>query len=140
MKLKLILALVLCAANIQAATFEQFCAALAAVESSNNARAFNEKENAIGMYQIRPDYFRDAKDFDKSLAKYRHDDCYNRTVAKMVITAYFKRYTPKAFKDKDFEILARLHNSGPGWASKQAATDNYWKKVQKALANPRKAK
>lgn len=144
MKLKLILAVVLCAANIQAATFEQFCAALAAVESSNNARAFNEKENAIGIYQIRPDYFRDAKDFDKSLAKYRHDDCYNRTVAKMVITAYFKRYTPKAFKDKDFEVLAKLHNGGCRWMNKDAKTQeklsNYWLKVQKHLANPSKVK
>lgn len=137
MKLKLVLALVLCATNIQAATFEQFCAALAAVESSNNARAFNEKENAIGIYQIRPAYFHDAQDFDKSLVKYKHDDCYNRTVAKLVIAAYFKRYTPKAFKNKDFEILAKLHNGGCQWMNKNAKTQGklseYWLKVSSKI-------
>jgi hypothetical protein len=137
MKLKLVLTLILCAKNIQAATFEQFCAALAAVESSNNARAFNERENAIGIYQIRPAYFQDAQDFDKSLTKYKHGDCYDRTVAKLVITAYFKRYAPKAFKNKNFEILAKLHNGGCQWMNKNAKTQEklskYWSKVSNKI-------
>lgn len=144
MKIKLILALVVCAFNVQAATFEQFCAALASVESSGNPRAFNGKENAIGIYQIRPAYFHDAQDFDKSLAKYKHADCYNRTVAKSVVAAYFKRYAPKAFKNKDFETLAKLHNGGCRWMNKDAKTQEklskYWQKVQKNLANSHKAK
>ena len=113
--------------------FNGFSAALAQVESSGNAKAYNSKEIAIGIYQIRPGYFKDSQAFDKDLAKYKHSDCYNPLVAKRVIYSYFVRYESKALKNGDWEALARCHNSGPGWAKKKSKTDNYWTKVNKNL-------
>ena len=117
--------------------FEDFAASLAQVESSNNPKAYNSKEIAIGIYQIRPGYFKDAREFDRDLAKYKHSDCYNPLVAKRVIYSYFARYESKALKNGDWEALARAHNGGCGWRTKtgkvKSNLDNYWTKVSKNL-------
>ena len=118
--------------SCEAATFDQFCAALAKVESSGNPKAYNVKEKAIGLYQIRPAYFKDAQEYDKDLARFSHRDCYNPQVAKRVVWAYLSRYGAK-----DVESMARLHNAGPAWGSKMRATDGYWQKIKKNLtSNP----
>lgn len=115
------------------ANFDQFAAALAKVESNNNPKAVNKGENALGAYQIRPAYFRDAAEFDRELAKYTHRDCFDSRVGKRAMWAYFRRYEPEALKNGNWEILARLHNSGPGWAGKKSKTNNYWAKIANNL-------
>jgi len=127
-----LLLLALCL-SCSATPFDQFCSALGKVESGENPRALNSKERAIGIYQIRPAYFKDAKEFDKSLSTYSHKDCYDPAVAKMVVHAYLERYARHALSSGDFETLARLHNAGPGWAHKKSATNNYWEKIKKNL-------
>lgn len=113
--------------SISAADMDSFFAALAKVESSNNPRAINQKENALGIYQIRPAYFADSKVAGK------HAQVFNPKDARAVCEAYFRRYAPKAFANGDFETLARLHNAGPQWATKRKSTNVYWQKIKKNL-------
>lgn len=135
--MKLTLLLVLCALNIQAANFDQYCEALAKVESSNNARAYNATEKAIGLYQIRPAYFKDAQAFDPDLKSYSHKDCFTPAVGKRVVWAYAARYEPTALRKMDTETLAKLHNGGVKWQDKDGRAKKnleiYWAKIKKFL-------
>ena len=106
-------------------TKEDLFRAMAAVESSNNPRAVNSKETALGIYQIRPMYFLDAG------VQGNHTQVYDPAVARKVCERYFMRYEPKAFANNDIETLARLHNGGPNWRKKD--TDKYWNKIKKHL-------
>ncbi len=116
--------IVLC---VNAANMDNFFNALAKVESSNNPKAINKKENALGIYQIRPAYYKDSK------IGGNHTDVYNPVIAKKVVLAYFQRYEPKALINNDFETLARCHNGGCGWRKNKSLTDNYWNKIKKNL-------
>ena len=135
--MKIILLLLLCALNIQAANFDQYCEALAKVESSNNPRAYNANENAIGLYQIRAAYFKDAQAFDPDLKGYSHKDCFTPAVGKRVVWAYAARYEPSALRKMDVEVLAKLHNGGVKWQDKDGRAKKnleiYWAKVRKYL-------
>lgn len=111
------------------ANFDQFLAALGKVESDNNPAAYNAKENAVGIYQIREKYFIDAQTFDPALRKYKHKDCFRADIAKKVVIAYLSKYC----KEKNFESWARLHNSGPAWSKKKHLTDKYWLKIKAQL-------
>lgn len=106
-------------------TKEDLFRAMAAVESSNNPKAVNTKETALGLYQIRPMYFLDSG------VKGSHTQVYEPTVARKVCEKYFMRYEPKAFINNDIETLARLHNAGPNWRKRD--TDKYWNKIKKNL-------
>ena len=108
-------------------TKEDLFRAMAAVESSNNPKAVNAKETALGLYQIRPMYFLDSG------VKGSHTQVYEPTVARKVCEKYFMRYEPKAFANNDIETLARLHNAGPNWRENKSSTDKYWNKIKKNL-------
>lgn len=112
---------------VNAANMDSFLNALAKVESSNNPKAINRKENALGIYQIRAAYYKDSNVIGK------HTDVYNPVIAKKVVLAYFNRYEPKAVLNNDFETLARCHNGGCGWRKNKSATDKYWQKIKKTL-------
>jgi hypothetical protein len=115
------------AISASAANLDPFFAALGKVESSNNSKAVNKKENALGIYQIRAAYFKDSR------VKGNHEQVFNPTFARQVCEAYFKRYAPEAYAKGDFESLARLHNMGPSFEKRKSATDKYWSKIQKNL-------
>jgi hypothetical protein len=115
------------AISASAANLDPFFAALGKVESSGNSKAINKKENALGIYQIRPAYFQDSK------VKGNHSQVFDPVFARQVCEAYFKRYEPKAVLNNDFETLARLHNNGPSWAKSTSKTNQYWNKIQKNL-------
>lgn len=113
--------------------FNQFLIILAKLESSNDPKAYKESEKAIGLYQIRPDYFADAQEFNKDLIKYRHSDCYNPEIAKKVVQSYILRYSNS--KIDSFETWAKMHNGGGRyWLVKkknyQKNLDIYWGKFQ----------
>ena len=109
--------------------FGRFLAALEKVESGGRADAFNKKEVAVGIYQIRPAYFKDAQEYDKTLSKYKHLDCYDKNISKRVVIAYMNRYC----KTNSFETWAKSHNGGPGWNDKTGEAKNnlaiYYKKI-----------
>lgn len=113
--------------SIHAANMDSFLNALAKVESSNNPKAINKKENALGIYQIRPAYFKDAN------VKGNHSQVFDPVFARRVCEAYFKKYEKKALDNGDFETLARCHNGGCGWRKNKSATDKYWQKIKKTL-------
>ena len=115
------------AISASAANLDPFFAALGKVESSNNSKAVNKKETALGIYQIRPAYFKDAN------VKGSHSQVFDPTFARRVCEAYFKRYEPAAFASGDFETLARCHNGGCGWRKNKSATDKYWQKIKNNL-------
>lgn len=121
------LAFILLSASIHAASMDSFLKAMAFVESSNNPTAVNKKENALGLYQIRPDYLKDTH------LGYKHGEMTNPHKAKQVVLAYFKRYEPQAVANKDFETLARLHNAGPGWRRRINSTNQYWQKIKSKI-------
>ena len=108
-------------------TLQAFFVALSLVESSGNDKAFNVKEQALGRYQIRPAYFKDAKVNGPFYA------VTNEAFAQTVVLAYAKRYEPRALATGDLETLARLHNAGPGWRRKLSLTNNYWNKIKSKL-------
>lgn len=122
-----IIAILLVSFSVSAADLNDFLDAVAKVESSNNPKAINKKESAFGLYQIRPAYFKDSG------VKAKHGDVFKPEVARKVVVAYFQKYEPTALKNLDFETLARCHNGGCGWRKNKAATNGYWKKIQKNL-------
>ena len=115
------------AISASAANLDPFFAALGKVESSGNSKAVNKKETALGIYQIRPAYFKDAN------VKGNHEQVFDPVFARRVCEAYFKKYEKKAFDNGDFETLARCHNGGCGWRKNNSATDKYWQKIKKTL-------
>lgn len=120
--LSLFCPLLLCGANL-----DSFFYALGKVESSSNPKAINIKENALGIYQIRLAYFKDSK------VPGEHERVFDPIFARKVCEAYFIRYEREAFNKRDFETLARLHNSGPFWRKKKQSTNSYWNKIKKNL-------
>lgn len=113
--------------------FNQFTKILGVLESSNNPEAYNKGENAIGIYQIRLLYFKDAQRFDLGLRKYSHSDCYSPEISKRVVKAYVANYV----KSNSFEDFARCHNSGPNWKNKKHLTNKYvarFKQIEKKLS------
>ena len=103
--------------------FKLFLKILGKIESNNNPNAFNKKENAIGIYQIRPLYFKDAQKFDPRLKKYNHWHCFNLWVSQVAVISYLTHYC----KTFTLEEMARIHNGGPN-GYKKASTLKYWKK------------
>ena len=125
--MKKIIVVLLLSVSAQAANLDGFFAALAKVESSGNSKAVNKKETALGIYQIRPAYFKDAN------VKGNHEQVFDPVFARRVCEAYFKKYEKKAFDNGDFETLARCHNGGCGWRKNPSATNGYWQKIKKNL-------
>ena len=115
------------AISASAANLDPFFSALGKVESSGNFKAVNKKETALGIYQIRPAYFKDSN------VKGNHEQVFDPVFARRVCEAYFKRYAPEAYAKGDFESLARLHNMGPKYKKNPSATNGYWQKIKKNL-------
>jgi hypothetical protein len=65
------------------------------------------------------------------------DACERLHYSRMVVLAYMRRYEPAALARGDAEVLARLHNGGPGWRRNPRATDGYWRKVKAAMEGQR---
>ena len=86
---------------------------------------------AIGPYQIHRVYWRDAADFDPTLAG-DYQDCRRGSYAERVIQAYMRRHAPDAWAAGDAERIARVHNGGPEGHLKRA-TDEYWERVRERL-------
>jgi hypothetical protein len=125
---------------------DRFFAALAKVESNNNPNAIGDLDRkgnprALGLFQIWEIYFKDAVQNPRIRDKYKlntvkYRDVLNPEVARRVCLAYFTRYEPAAIRDSNFEVLARLHNAGPGWRKKIRLTDDYWQRIVRAYGNP----
>lgn len=82
----------------------------------------NVKEQAIGLYQIRPIFVEDVNRIAGT--SFKHEDARNARVAQQMIyiylTYYGKRYEEKTGKVASAEIMGRIFNGGPNGYTKEA--------------------
>lgn len=112
-----------------------FVDAVAKVESGNRPLAPYWDVNAtrLGYFSISRDVWKDATQFDKSLANGTWEQCQkDKAYGAKVMLAYLRRYCPAAVKANDYQTMARVWNGGPKGATKQA-TVKYWTKVKKEM-------
>lgn len=102
--------------------------AIIKVESSGNPRAFNPKNNCLGILQITPILVRDCNQIlsrRKSKVRYTLQDRYNVEKSKEMFVLYQETYNPQ----HDLERAIRLWNGGPGFTIR--STEAYYQKVMK---------
>ena len=102
-----------------------FLDALARLESGNQPTAVNRREDAHGLYQIRPAYLADANRIMGT--NYTLADCHRPAIAEEVVRAYLAHYgdayAKRTGKPVTREVLARIHNGGPRGAEREATAD-----------------
>ncbi len=108
--------------------------AIKQVESNGNSEAVGDDGKSIGAYQIQKPYFKDALEYDSTLAKYKYEDVKKDKVARLIIKAYWKRYATKRRlgHEPTDEDRARIHNGGLN-GYKKKSTIKYWEKIKKEL-------
>lgn len=118
--------------------------AISKVESNDDDKAVGDNGKSIGRYQISKAYWKDACEHDPTLGKKHNgnnkwEDCHIDNYATQIVLAYFDRYAAKHVKDKNWEMLARLHNGGPSVLKEKPPkkiwdnTTIYWNKIKKEL-------
>lgn len=108
-------------------------AAIQAVETSGFRapnQAVGDGGRSIGPYQISRAYWRDSG------IRGKWTQCRGRAYSEAVMLAYWKRYCPAALRQRNFEVLARIHNGGPN-GHVRGATTVYWRKIGRMLINKR---
>ena len=107
-------------------------AAICQVESGGDPNAYNEREGAAGIAQIRPILVRDVARIDKT-TKYQLSDRFNVAASRRMFRVYLRHWS----KTGTDEEAARMWCSGPTGMSK-AASLPYWEKVKKEIEKLRK--
>lgn len=75
----------------------------------------------IGFFQILPDYWRDAIEYDPSIGG-EYEDCKGFEYSQKVIRAYMQRYAlDKGIVDP--VKMARIHNAGPKGYKKEVSIE-----------------
>jgi len=116
------------AAAAHAAPPASFWAALHQVETSGRLGAIEgDGGRSLGPLQISRAYFADSR------VAGSYEQVIELQGAIKVASAYMRRYEPEAWRQGNVDILARLHNAGPSWRRKLAATDGYAAKVLRAM-------
>jgi soluble lytic murein transglycosylase-like protein len=135
---KLILFLCL-VSNCNALTLEQVIDAIAIVESGGDVNAFNRKENAIGLLQIRPIM---VKDYNRIYGtSFDHATAWNAEASKMIAMGIFKHYTKNIDRPTAKHLAFIWNGGGSAWVRVDAPKDDrkqrqleiYWGKVVKNL-------
>jgi hypothetical protein len=115
------------------ATYEAFLRALAQRESGGDPNAWNAKESAAGLYQIRPCYIADV---NRILGREQFtlaDRCDPKKAALMVVIYLDYYATPKRLgHEPTWADRARIHNGGP-CGFKKACTVGYGRDVMRRL-------
>jgi len=107
---------------------------LAIFESNGNPNAYNNKENAAGILQIRPIMIKDCNRISGESTYYLKDRWNEEKSYHMAIT-YLNHYgkkhlTSNMTEEEKIVILARMWNGGPnGW--KKKSTLSYGEKIRK---------
>jgi hypothetical protein len=115
-------------ASLHAAPPESFWRALHHVESSGRRGGLilGDQGRSRGPLQIMRGYHADSR----VAGAYEQVD--DLAYSRKVVTAYLKRYAPKAWAAGDVETLARIHNGGPRGHSKPQ-TKAYAERVRRAM-------
>jgi hypothetical protein len=94
--------------------------AVCIVESSNNPRAYNKRERATGIIQIRPIRLRD---YNKRTGKhYKLSQMYDISISKEIFMYYCMK-----FHTGEYEKISK------SWNGKGKSNKLYWKKVKEKL-------
>ena len=104
--------------------------ALIQVESNNNDSAYNSKEDAVGVLQIRQTMVNDVNRIlrkQNSPVRFTYDDRWCRYKSINMYKIYCKYYNLTTAEE-----IARCWNGGPNGLY-NPITVNYWKKVQNNL-------
>jgi len=126
--------LLLCLAlPLGAAPPESFFLALHAVETGGKLGAIRgDNGAALGPLQIHKSYWLDSG------VKGSYSQCSGLAYSRAVVSAYMRRYAPRAWAGgTDLETLAKIHNGGPNamkaTGQKLTNLNRYWKKIQEHL-------
>jgi hypothetical protein len=121
------------AVPLGAAPPESFFRALHAVETGGRLGAIKgDNGAALGPLQIHRAYWVDSG------VKGSYSQCSDIAYSRAVVSAYMRRYAPKAWAGgADLETLAKIHNGGPNamkaTGQKKLNLDRYWSKIKKHL-------
>ena len=117
----------------RADSFEKFVAALHQVETSGKTGVIlGDGRRSLGPLQISQAAWHDAVKFDPSIGG-KYSDCKNLSYSIKILRAYLNRHNPDAVQRGDWEVCARLWNSGPMWYVKTRLTNGYWAQVRTHL-------
>jgi hypothetical protein len=112
----------------------------AAVESGGDARAYNTREAAAGIVQIRPQCLADINRIAQMLGlavRYSAADRFNAAKSRRMWDLYLRfwgeQYEEDTGRAPTDEVYARIWNGGPtGW--RKGTTRDYWRRVRDAMA------
>lgn len=132
--------LVLTAAAVALATpGERLWRATAEVESKGDAKAYNRREAAAGIVQIRPTCLRDVNRIARLKGldvRFSYADRYSvrrsRRMWKLYLQHYGEQYREATGREPSDMVYARIWNGGPKGYRKRA-TLRYWRRVFKAM-------
>jgi hypothetical protein len=97
------------------------------VESRNNPYAWNKREDACGVLQIRPIMINDVNRILKQ-NQYTLNDRWSKTKSIEIFNIIKEHYSPNGTPER----IARIWNGGPNGYKKQQ-TLAYWHKVKQQL-------
>lgn len=102
-----------------------FLSALSDIESGGDYTAWNRREDAHGLYQIRPSYLADANALlgRKMTIWQMHDPGDAAAAVRAYLAHYGNAYAKRTGKPVTREVLARIHNGGPRGAEREATAD-----------------
>lgn len=97
-----------------------FLSALSDIESGGDYTALNRREDAHGLYQIRPSYLADANAIlgRKMTIWQMHDPSDAAAAVRAYLAHYGDAYAKRTGKPVTREVLARIHNGGPRGAER----------------------
>jgi soluble lytic murein transglycosylase-like protein len=107
--------------------YEALSRAIGTVESKNDPNAYNSRENAVGIYQVRPIRLDDY--YQRTGKRYELNEMYDTIKAKKVFLYYALQY-----HYSETERISREWNGGERGMKKQS-TKSYYKKVKVYLEN-----
>ncbi len=132
-------AVLLASAAVHAAPTGRLWHAICTVESGGDPDAYNRKERAAGIAQIRPICLRDVNriarlrgEDDRFTHADRHDPDTARRMWILYLEHYGRDYTRRTGRPATAEVYARIWNGGPaGW--RKRSTRVYWQRVRAVM-------
>lgn len=103
--------------------------AIGRVESMNNPLAYNEKEKAKGILQIRPIMVKEINSISLYI-NYKHSDAWNEERSIEMFIKFQNQFNP----EWDTELAAKKWNGGRE-GEKNSNTEVYYQKVKQELDN-----
>lgn len=109
------------------------------VESRGDARAYNTREAAAGIVQIRPKCLADINRIAKKqglAVRYTASDRFSASKSRQMWVLYLRywgeQYAKETGREPTDEVYARIWNGGPtGW--RKGTTRPYWRRVRDAM-------